>query len=566
MEEKAEKLSNVQYPDLPRVDAGLWLVIDTLVGLIGWAVFGTAWNEVRVGCRRVFQFSILLGVCLAAHYIWAVCYPVVSIVIALIMTLAWCLRKILRVVGTIFYYLQRWTGGAPETSGLDFIGPGTGKIPETTELRQLKRTGEAEKWIAVRRGAESAVFAIGNESQSIESHGLYIPVEPDTVRGHGNLVQLIRTVDKVHLCRNEACPEDCTAHFQLYAVVKQFNPEKFQLAQAEEGARETGRRLWSWLRGTTNSAQRLAKKVTEYTSESEAELPRACEAHRVGWTTDQGLERLSEAVCKVAAEPCRSLLAEDVPKGCSELSLCPVHQARYMSTRLPSKCVVHGCNRLGFLSSAGMHLCTDTRRPRGRPWQQRGDPGPGRGREQESRSPKKCTMMKKMTTKIMGRHRRRSCYKRRRRRARGAGKGSRPDHQGTPQNPASTAIWLGLGCWIHQDRVKEPACWKSFVIDSPKENPWALQRRTWGRSFESRGCCRLRSFYRGWFKRQRLSRPVDNGGWASSLRSGRGVWPQNEPRSFRLKVGACPAKVAEKPRQSRAQRPFQSFPQAWRKP
>ena len=359
VEEKAEKLSNVQYPDLPRVDAGLWLVIDTLVGLIGWAVFGTAWNEVRVGCRRIFQFSILLGVCLAAHYIWAVCYPVVSIVIAVVMTLAWCLRKVLKVVGTIFFYLQRWSGGAPEASGLDFIGPGTGKIPETTELRQMKRTGDAEKWIAVRRGAEVAVFAIGSESQSIKSHGLYIPVEPDTARGHGNLVQLIRSVDKVHLCRNEVCPEDCTAHFQLYAVVKQFNPEKFQLAQAEEGARETGRRLWSWLRKTTNSAQRLAKKVTEYTSESEAELPRACEAHRVGWTTDQGLERLSEAVCKVAAEPCRSLLAEDVPKGCSELSLCPVHQARYMSTRLPSKCVVHGCNRLGFLSSAGMHLCAD---------------------------------------------------------------------------------------------------------------------------------------------------------------------------------------------------------------
>ena len=60
--------------ELPRFDAGLWLVIDTLVGLVGWAIFGTAWNEVRLGCRRVFQFTALLGLCLAAHYIWAVCY------------------------------------------------------------------------------------------------------------------------------------------------------------------------------------------------------------------------------------------------------------------------------------------------------------------------------------------------------------------------------------------------------------------------------------------------------------------------------------------------------------
>ena len=153
--------------------------------------------------------------------------------------------------------------------------------------------------------------------------------------------------------------EECNAHFQQYAVVKQFNPETFQMAQAEEEARETGRLLWGWLRGTTSSAQKLAKRVTDYASESEAETPKTCEAHRVGWTTEHGLERLSEAVCTTRAEECSVLLAEDVPKGCSQVCLCPVHQARYMSTRLPSKCVVYGCNRLGFLSSAGMHLCSE---------------------------------------------------------------------------------------------------------------------------------------------------------------------------------------------------------------
>ena len=358
-EEKAVHFSQVHYTELPRFDAGLWLVIDTLVGLVGWAIFGTAWNEVRLGCRRIFQFTLVLGVCLAAHYIWAVCYPVVSIVFAAIMTIAWCLRKILRVMGTVFFYVQRWTGGAPEATGLVFIGPGSGKAPETSELRQLKRAGETEKWVAVRRDDKVAVFAVGSDTQSIKSHGLYLPVEPETVRGHTELVQLIKNVDRIHLCRHAVCPEECGAHFQLYAVVKQFNPEAFQLAQAEEGAKETGRRIWNWLRGTTNSAQRLAKKVTEYTSESEPEPTRTCEAHRVGWTTEYGLERLSEAVCKGPAEKCSVLLTEDVPKGCSDLSLCPVHQARYMSTRLPSKCVVHGCNRLGYLSSAGMHLCAD---------------------------------------------------------------------------------------------------------------------------------------------------------------------------------------------------------------
>ena len=358
-EEKAERFSQEHYVELPQFDVGLWLVIDTLVGLVGWAVFGSAWNEVRLGCRRIFQFAALLGVCLAAHYVWAVCYPVVSIVIAALMTVAWCLRKVLKVMGTVFFYLQRWTGGAPEATGLVFLGPGSGKVPETTELRQMKRTGDAEKWIAVRRDGEVAVFAIGSEAQSIKSHGLYLPVEPDTVRGGATLVQLIRGVDKVHLCRNSVCPEECSAHFQLYAVVKQFNPESFQLAQAEDGAKEAGKRVWTWMLGTSKSAQRLAKKVTEYTSESEADIPAVCEAHRMGWTTDLGLERLSDAVCKQPADACKVMLAEDVPKGCSQISLCPVHQARYMTTRLPSKCVVHDCNRLGFLSPAGMHLCAD---------------------------------------------------------------------------------------------------------------------------------------------------------------------------------------------------------------
>ena len=56
-EEKMDHFYQVHFMELPRLDAGLWLVIDTLVGLVGWAIFGTAWNEVRMGCRRIFQFT-----------------------------------------------------------------------------------------------------------------------------------------------------------------------------------------------------------------------------------------------------------------------------------------------------------------------------------------------------------------------------------------------------------------------------------------------------------------------------------------------------------------------------
>lgn len=55
-----DRFAQEHYVELPRFDAGLWLVIDTLVGLVGWAIFGSAWNEVRLGCQRVFQFTALI--------------------------------------------------------------------------------------------------------------------------------------------------------------------------------------------------------------------------------------------------------------------------------------------------------------------------------------------------------------------------------------------------------------------------------------------------------------------------------------------------------------------------
>lgn len=107
-------------------DTGLWLVIDMVVGR-----------------RRAVQIGLVLGLCLVAHYIWAVCYPVVSVVVALVMALIWLCRKLLRWLETSAFWLQRVTGGSPEASEAEFHGPGTGRRPETSQLRAFKRTGEA---------------------------------------------------------------------------------------------------------------------------------------------------------------------------------------------------------------------------------------------------------------------------------------------------------------------------------------------------------------------------------------------------------------------------------------
>ena len=59
------------------------------------------------------------------------------------------------------YHIQRACGGTPEAVDAEYYGPGTGNIPETSELRKFKHVGSQEKWVVVRRGTEVAVFKIG---------------------------------------------------------------------------------------------------------------------------------------------------------------------------------------------------------------------------------------------------------------------------------------------------------------------------------------------------------------------------------------------------------------------
>ena len=41
-------------------DIGLWSVCDGLLGLAGWRIFGTAWGDVRNGCKRLAQIAMIL--------------------------------------------------------------------------------------------------------------------------------------------------------------------------------------------------------------------------------------------------------------------------------------------------------------------------------------------------------------------------------------------------------------------------------------------------------------------------------------------------------------------------
>ena len=345
-------------------DVALWMVVDTLFGMIGWALFGSAWTKVRTGCRRLLQvLLVVLGLCLVAHYVWAVCYPIVSLLIGACMAMAWLLRKVLRGVGAFAFWFQRVTGGSPEASEAEFLGPATGRTPETSQLRAFKRSGEQPKYMVVKRGEDAAVFAIGMDSQSIKTHGLYVPVECNTIRGSPALVRRLRDVEKVHLCRNEACTEEGGEHFVMYGLVRKNDPERFQMAQAREGARKVTHDFWAWLKGSplTEGISQLMHRLRELGSESEQEEEHlVCCGSLVTWRGPDGtMQCLANRPCSVRAQHFGQLLQDDVPTQCGAVALRGDHATQYLTRRYPDKCSVTFCRRFGNKLQHGVVWCSE---------------------------------------------------------------------------------------------------------------------------------------------------------------------------------------------------------------
>ena len=333
-------------------ERGLWVVFDGIAGLFGWALFGSSWGDVKTGIRKVIQLIILVVLCVVVHYVWAICWPVLSLMGAVIMTVVWICRKSLRIAGGIMYHVQRWCGGTPEAVDAEFVGPGLGVTPETSDLRRFKYAASGEKWIVIKRDGKVAVFKLSSESCSIRSSGLFAGIEPDTLRGSPALLKDLRGRDKVHLCRSTTCTEE-GQHFQIYGLAKKFDPVRFQLLISGQGAKEAGETLWTW---ASRSSKALAERVGDFGSESEAEdMP--CQGHRIHWSTDENDEVLSSSVCKEPAKEQVSLLQEDQFGSSVEVSLCPTHAAKYLLKRYQYKCSYQGCCRLGKVTAGGVNMC-----------------------------------------------------------------------------------------------------------------------------------------------------------------------------------------------------------------
>eukprot|EP00435_Cladocopium_sp_Y103_P041030 s1496_g11.t1 len=332
-------------------DSWIWTALDTLVGLVGWLIFGKSWTQVRTGFSFLIRLGALLTVCVITHYLFALCWPVVSVLVGIIVTFIWLVRTALKCCGRAAFYAQRITGGVPEAAEADFFGPEMGETPETSDLRKLKKTGDAEKWVLIRREGLTAIFKV-QESSSIRSSGLYLTHDPDSLRGDEGLLKALRGHDRVHICRHSQCPED-GQHFKQYALMKPFQAERFQLSVASQGAQQAGMQLFGWFR---KGATQAVKKAQDFASESENEVV-TCDAHLVLWEDEVGSHRLGNSACVGTGCTEACMLAEDIPKGRVVCNLCPKHTSDYLKGRFQLKCAYTQCRHLGQPGPGGLRLC-----------------------------------------------------------------------------------------------------------------------------------------------------------------------------------------------------------------
>ena len=346
-------------------ESKLWMFADAVFSIVGWLIFGSAWQGVRSGCHRLLKILVVLLLCLVAHYVWAICWPVISLCTAVILGVIWVARTVVKKLETLIYWAQRAAGGVPEATGAEFIGPGTGRIPETSDLRTFKKTGTQDKWVLVRREGHVAVFKLGSENQTIRTAGLYVSVEPDTLRGDSAIVDACRGHDRLHLCRHLNCAEE-GQRFKEYCLSKDFDPEKFQLRSAELEAAKAGRTIWAWLWSKKCSA--ALPRVMEFGSESETEAVK-CQACRVRWSDRDQDVRLSRTTCSSDPPSGVPLLFEDQFDEGGAAALCARHALDYERQRRPQGCKVDGCDRVGVEEVKGLRLCkahASERRPSAR--------------------------------------------------------------------------------------------------------------------------------------------------------------------------------------------------------
>lgn len=127
--------------------------------------------------------------------------------------------------------------------GASFIGPGAGEIPETVELRKLKRVGEADPF---KRGHDTAAVKVG-----IKTSGVSLTIDPEATRGDAALLLAKAMTRRASVAMTLARRQP--AAFQDPRLAKELKGECYHLATSAAGwAQKADPGFWSWMwRGAT---------------------------------------------------------------------------------------------------------------------------------------------------------------------------------------------------------------------------------------------------------------------------------------------------------------------------
>ena len=199
--------AQAQYSTLTTWDSLAWTLLDTLLSGVGWLVFGQSWASVRTGCSMILRIALLMVVCVGLHYFLSLAWPLCSLVIGTILTAVWIVRTLVKCCGRAAFYAQRMSGGVPEVTGATFIGPDTGEIPETADLRKMKKGTNEDRWVLLRRDGYVVIIKV-TENAAIKSSGMYLSFDPEATRGDAQLLLALKGYERVHLCRHDTCPEE----------------------------------------------------------------------------------------------------------------------------------------------------------------------------------------------------------------------------------------------------------------------------------------------------------------------------------------------------------------------
>lgn len=159
------------------------------------------------------------------------------------------MKTFITVVGAVRFIANPLTGGVPEKRGARLLGSGTGKVPETAQLRDLKVAGGQDQHVVLMRNGKAAVVLPGStgDQASIRSPGLTLTIRPETLRSEDSaLREVLKGATEVHLCRAAECRcEEGLEHFKVYGLAAE-NMVDFQTEAAKEEMAQVGQSLGSW--------------------------------------------------------------------------------------------------------------------------------------------------------------------------------------------------------------------------------------------------------------------------------------------------------------------------------